>query len=84
MLILFVTMPLKYLADLPAPNMVIGMAHGVLFMAYVALVILARSQYGFNLKQTFWALVASVLPFGTFVADSRIFKPVQEASIQKG
>jgi integral membrane protein len=81
LLILFVTMPLKYMADMPEPNKVIGMGHGVLFIAYVAFVILARSEYGFTLKQTFWALVASVLPFGTFVADSRIFKPVQ---LQKG
>jgi integral membrane protein len=77
LLILFVTMPLKYLAGMPEPNLVVGMAHGILFIGYVALVVLASSEYGFNLKQTFWSLVASVLPFGTFVADSRIFKPIQ-------
>ncbi len=78
LLILFVTMPLKYMADMPAPNMVVGMAHGVLFIGYIALVILARSEYGFSLKETFWSLVASVVPFGTFIADSKIFKPKQQ------
>ena len=32
LLILFVTMPLKYIWDMPEANMVIGMAHGVLFL----------------------------------------------------
>jgi len=78
LLILFVTMPLKYLAGMPQPNMVVGMAHGILFMGYIAAVLLARSEYGMSLKQTFWSLLASILPFGTFVADSRIFKPIQQ------
>lgn len=83
LLILFVTMPLKYLADMPTPNQVVGMAHGVLFIGYIAVVLMARSEYGMSLKQTFWSLAASILPFGTFVADSRIFKPLQQ-QLQKG
>jgi integral membrane protein len=78
LLILFVTMPLKYLAGMPQPNLIVGMAHGILFIGYIALVLLARAEYGMSLKDTFWAMLASVLPFGTFVADSRIFKPLQE------
>jgi len=50
------------------------MAHGVLFIMYVALVILVQSKYKWSLKTTFWALLASIIPFGTFVADSKIFK----------
>ena len=31
LLILFITMPLKYLMDMPGPNKIIGMAHGIPF-----------------------------------------------------
>lgn len=77
LLILFFTMPLKYMADIPEPNLVIGMAHGFLFIGYITVVVLARSEYQMSLSQTFWSLVASVVPFGTFVADTKIFKPIQ-------
>ncbi|MBV6652652.1 MAG: DUF3817 domain-containing protein [Mameliella sp.] len=78
LLILFVTMPLKYMADIPEPNLVIGMAHGFLFIAYIVVVALARSEYKMSLGQTFWSLLASIIPFGTFVADHKIFKPIQQ------
>ena len=43
-----VTMPLKYMADLPMPNKYVGYAHGVLFIAYVVLAIfgLYRKKMG--------------------------------------
>ncbi len=34
-----ITMPLKYLADLPMPNKYVGYAHGGLFIAYIILAI---------------------------------------------
>lgn len=83
LLILFFTMPLKYMADIPEPNLVVGMAHGFLFIGYITIVILARSEYRMSLGQTFWSLLASIVPFGTFVADSKIFKPIQQ-QVQKG
>ncbi|KAA3632548.1 MAG: DUF3817 domain-containing protein [Bacteroidetes bacterium] len=72
--LLFITMPLKYLMDMPQPNYVLGMIHGVLFIVYVALVIQAKYAFNWNLKTTFLALAASVIPFGTFWADKKIFK----------
>ena len=80
LLILFVTMPLKYLAEMPEPNLVIGMAHGVLFIAYVGLVIWAGRSYKWSTSTTFWSLVASVIPFGTFWADKKYFKPTELAA----
>ena len=68
------TMPLKYGMDIPEPNKVVGLLHGILFMAYIPLVLMAASEYKWSKKTTFWALAASMIPFGTFVADKRIFK----------
>lgn len=79
LVILFITMPMKYLFDMPAPTRPVGMAHGVLFIVYVVLVLIVRSKYKWPLLTTFWALLASIIPFGTFVADAKIFKKSQKA-----
>ena len=74
LLLLGVAMPLKYMYDKPEMVKIVGMAHGVLFIAYILLVIIVRQLLNWNFKQTFIALIASVLPFGTFYADKKIFK----------
>jgi integral membrane protein len=75
LLLIGVGMPLKYYFEMPRPNLMIGMAHGILFIAYCLLVLVVHRERKWNNGKTFWALFASLLPFGTFVADSRIFKP---------
>ena len=74
LIIIFITMPLKYLADMSQPNQIIGMAHGVLFIVYCLLVIESRFQYKWTNKETFLSLLASIIPFGTFWVDHKIFK----------
>ena len=74
LLLLGIAMPLKYWAGIPQFVQVIGMAHGLLFVWYVAVVLIASAKYKFKLSQTAIALVGSLLPFGTFYADNKIFK----------
>ena len=74
LIIIFVTMPLKYYAAMPQPNKVIGMIHGVLFLYYVISVIQTKIAYSWNLKKTGLALLASIIPFGTFWADVKLFR----------
>ncbi len=71
-----VTMPLKKFYDMPQPNFYVGMTHGVLFILYVIFVFLVKKDAKWNNKTTFWALLASIIPFGTFLADVKIFKKV--------
>ena len=75
-LLFAVTMPLKYIWEWPEPNYVVGMAHGLLFMGYIALCVYLILKYKWDLKTSFLALVASLIPFGTFYADAKIFKPL--------
>ena len=49
----------------------IGMAHGILFMAYCVFVILVAVNKKWNYKITLLGLVASLLPFGTFYFDKK-------------
>jgi integral membrane protein len=73
-LLLGVSMPLKYVFEIPEFTYPVGMAHGVLFVAYCFWVLIVGRTYKWSLLTLFWALLASLLPFGTFVADSKIFK----------
>lgn len=73
-LILFVTMPLKYFAAMPMPNKIFGMLHGVLFILYVWAVIAIKFTQNWGFKKTGLALLASIIPFGTFWADAKLFK----------
>lgn len=74
LVILFVTMPLKYLYAMPGPNKIFGMAHGLLFLLYVLAVIQAKIEWNWSAKKTGLALLASIIPFGTFWADARLFR----------
>ncbi len=68
-----ITMPLKYMMDIHEPNFVVGLIHGVMFVLYVLLVLYVGYRRKWKLLTFFWALLASIIPFGTFVADARIF-----------
>lgn len=68
-LLLFVAMPLKYWADMPEAVRIVGMAHGVLFVGYMAALGLAAERGGLSSGRVFWAVVVSLLPFGTFFHD---------------
>lgn len=72
------TMPLKYVFDMPTPNKIVGMAHGILFIAYCIMVFVVNQERKWSFATNFWAYLASLIPFGTFVADAKIFKIEQE------
>ena len=74
LLLIFVTMPMRYLIDIPMPNKIIGMLHGGLFLAYSGLVVWATFKYKWPIWIGLLAFIASFIPFGTFLADDKIFK----------
>ncbi|UXP31156.1 DUF3817 domain-containing protein [Reichenbachiella agarivorans] len=73
-----ITMPMKYMLDIPQPNYVVGMAHGWLFILYIGICLQNAVIYKWNFKIAALALIASLLPFGTFIADAKIFKPASD------
>jgi integral membrane protein len=81
LLIIFVTMPLKYIAHIHQPNMVVGLAHGILFVLYCLLLLQVVIEMSWNWRQALLGFVASVIPFGTFYADKVLFKPLQDKKI---
>lgn len=72
LVLLGVAMPLKYIWDMPGAVRVVGMAHGLLFTWYVALVSRAVADGRLDRRQGIRCAVASVLPFGPFVVDREL------------
>lgn len=71
-ILLFIAMPLKYLADQPLAVRYVGMAHGVLFVAYVAWLVVCHLSYQWKVKFSILAFLASLVPFGTFVLERKL------------
>ena len=76
-LLVFVAIPLKYLADHPGPVSVIGTAHGFLFMVYLVTAV----DLGIRLR---WAwlklglvMLAGTVPFASFVAERQAHQDVR-------
>lgn len=69
-----VAMPLKYIGEDDALIRPIGMAHGILWMAYVSFALLGQFEYKWSWKLTGWLLVASIVPAGPFVADAKLLR----------
>ncbi|TGE13992.1 DUF3817 domain-containing protein [Hymenobacter elongatus] len=74
LVLLGIAMPLKYLAGQPEAVRLVGMAHGVLFVLYVLLVIQVSIARSWSWGKALLALVVSVVPFGTFWADKKLFQ----------
>lgn len=76
LILLGVCMPLKYIFNLPKLTYPVGLAHGVLFVAYLFLVLWQSKKNNWNLLLTTWLGALSLLPFGTFYADKKYFRKV--------
>jgi integral membrane protein len=72
-LLIGIGMPLKYFYGFEHATQDLGMAHGVLFIAYILLVFPAKTELKWSNKTTLLVLLASIFPLGTFVADYRLF-----------
>ena len=72
LLLLGIAMPIKYGLGNPYPVKVIGMAHGILFIAYVIFLIQCALEYDWPFKKSALAFVASLVPFGPFIFDKRL------------
>jgi integral membrane protein len=73
-LALFITMPLKYWAEMPTPNYVVGAAHGGLFIAYCAFLLICWIKFDWKFIEALKLFIASLVPFGTFYMDSKFLK----------
>jgi integral membrane protein len=70
--LLFIAMPVKYLAGNPIFVWYIGWVHGLLFMLYILALISVKINLEWKFKKTAVAFLASLIPFGTFILDKSL------------
>jgi integral membrane protein len=77
LLLLFVAMPLKYGLNIPEAVKYTGWAHGVLFVAYMAILAYIWLDKGWKFSLVFKAGIAALLPFGPFWFDKKYLKDME-------
>jgi len=70
--LLFIAMPIKYLLGYPIAVKIVGMIHGLLFIAFLIYLYLAWEEKKWSLKENIIFFVASLIPFGTFFTKKKI------------
>ena len=73
-LLLFMLCLIKYAYGEALYVKILGMPHGLLFMVYILLTIVLIFKNNWIKKNFFYVIVASVIPFGTFVVDFKLKK----------
>ena len=74
LLLLFLAVPIKYSMGDPTYVKLLGMPHGLLFMAYLVFAYLLKDRQKWERKSYLIILVASVIPFGTFYVDRKYLR----------
>lgn len=72
LILLFIAMPMKYIWGDPRLVRWVGMIHGVLFIAYVAIVVRAHAETRWKMSYTFWGVMSSFIPFGPAIFVKRM------------
>ncbi|MDQ8204091.1 DUF3817 domain-containing protein [Pelagicoccus sp. SDUM812003] len=70
--LLGIAMPLKYLAGWPDAVKYVGWAHGILFIAYAALLVDAMLRFKWPLTRGALYFVASLLPIAPFLVERQL------------
>lgn len=72
LLLLGVAMPLKYIWANDVLIRPIGMAHGVLFLIFLAILFIVCQKEKLSLSIFIMGLIASLLPFAPFLFDFKL------------
>jgi integral membrane protein len=75
LLLVFVAVPMKYVANDPSGSALLGPVHGVLFLLFVFNTLSVGVERRWVFRHTTWkVLLACVIPFGTFYIDRKILR----------
>lgn len=74
LLLLFVAVPIKYFGQDEQYVKMLGMPHGLLFVAYLVIAYLIKDDMNWKGKILFQVMIASIIPFGTFWVDKKYLR----------
>ncbi|MCH7322010.1 MFS transporter [Solibacillus sp. MA9] len=72
--LLFISMPLKYFADLPLFVTVNGSVHGGIFLLYVLAIAIVQLRIQWGVSWSLLSVLVAFIPFGNFVLDVKLRK----------
>lgn len=70
--LLFIAMPLKYWANMPLAVKYVGWAHGLLFVGYIACLVMAWQEKKWSFGKVVLLFIASLLPFVPFWVEHKL------------
>ena len=77
-----IAVPLKHYYHDPSLVRALGPVHGLLFLLFVLNTLRVGVEYRWQFATTTWkALLACLVPFGTFYVDRKILAPMQAHQI---
>ena len=79
LVLLFVAMPLKYLAGMPQAVRIAGSIHGFLFVAFMVALADVWRKRGWSFRKVLLAFASSLVPFGTFALSRHIRREERNA-----
>lgn len=74
LVLLCIAMPLKYFANIPEAVKICGWIHGVLFVGFAVLAFLVMGKYNRSFGWLGKAILAALIPLGTFIFDRQLKK----------
>lgn len=72
LVLLFIAMPLKYLAGFPVAVRIAGSVHGILFIAFMITIFTAVKKERLSTESATYAFLLSLIPFGTFFLNKLV------------
>lgn len=81
LILIFISVPMKYIFDNPTGSKIMGPVHGALFLLFIFNTLSVGVEQNWKFKTTTWkVLLACIIPFGTFYIDNKILSKIQSAS----
>jgi integral membrane protein len=76
-ILVFVAVPLRYLADVPEVSAIVSPVHGFLYIVYLVTAFDLALKARFTAKGTALVLLAGVIPFVSFWTERRVTSRVR-------
>ncbi|WP_226035812.1 DUF3817 domain-containing protein [Aquibacillus saliphilus] len=73
-ILLFIAMPLKYIAEFPEAVTVVGSLHGAFFCIYIAVIGYTTLRIKWSWKWIISSVLVAFIPFGNYLLDIRLQK----------
>ncbi|WIG94004.1 DUF3817 domain-containing protein [Myxococcus sp. SDU36] len=78
----FIAMPLKYALGMPQAVKFTGWVHGLLFVLYLFALMEMAITCRWSFVRVVGGVIASLLPFGTFVFEARLRREAAEPAVE--